>query len=967
MPINNQSLIGKITPTVYIDQVTLESTSTNGLRVILNLVVKDKLNARFKSTWFGNTDLTKFIKIKVIQTTNKGAHNFLSAGDNQEAANLTINNVPLASTIIKDISLAQPEADPEPPFLHQYTEVDVDGNTITNFNYRLVFDLLEGVPGILSYFCFSYIDRVEFENTIGIPLPDNFPSLNGKVSSDIIFQTPLGSSTPELVSLTSAFYDDRNIIWPGPRNQKDGQWMTGFEYNADTSRRLTKRQVPNTKIQDFRTFRQILPKAIDLSMMASASFDYGKKAKILRNDDTDIYKKQSYFSNAWLSQDEKNNVHFIFGANMYELIKYKAKFGKFINNTDPNIVNEIVQECKIKSFKIVRKRIKNTPNINKLGSFENPEERFDDILKSDDVVVITGENKNTILGNSSVGSVKEIDAVASMNNLDSDYCRYFSVSDRQLKIIFHGLYQYGVEMLIEDGTIIFLKKILKQLIKENARLKIYFQEAAQEYNAIAQKYSQKFIDRQTIKYQNKSKPWIGPITIYFKALRALTNDELDPVNRTSILNILKPASGNLEGLMGFMSVYDKMISTVENLLGKSPSLRSSQGMLASSSEVEKPSYILGSAKYPAFLECKTWFTNVSVDANKLNKNGISYLGGTGGTSFRKIPILEFETIKNLERNKYNIPNLVNFSHLSPSYIQIENKVHHTDMLTLGIPDSSVARETYQEIENSILNINLDDSVNNLDITITKETELDPVALIYQEINTKEEGASSGIPRESQRYVDHEIEMLNRLPPVLDFNTVQLGQSLQKAISNNFELPSTNVAQDFDLSSAFEINWSLIQRIEVFTGFEIIDNYKILKKENWETLTDALYRGSDLKGTALLCRIVPYSNQELGIRYNNNLELPTYDKYFLLEKPVFVAGLEGLSGLGEQFSGLGVVANQLSMINYTPAPSAEFVSREEDRERRREGRTTTVTPTADWGGSSAPGTIGGYGGPTSKPR
>ena len=44
MLVNNEELVGKITPTVYIDKVTLETNAQKeSLVVTLNLVVKDKL------------------------------------------------------------------------------------------------------------------------------------------------------------------------------------------------------------------------------------------------------------------------------------------------------------------------------------------------------------------------------------------------------------------------------------------------------------------------------------------------------------------------------------------------------------------------------------------------------------------------------------------------------------------------------------------------------------------------------------------------------------------------------------------------------------------------------------------------------------------------------------------------------------------------------------------------------------
>ena len=412
MLVDNQTLIGQITPTVYIDRIVLETTKasgqyTDGLRVTLNLVVKDKLNAKFKSTWFGNKDLTKFIKIKVIQTTNQNIHNSLSDRTNNSIATFSGGS----DTVVKTMSLMSVDAEIE-GFHNQHTETDIDGNTITNFNYRLSFELENPKPKILSYFCFSYIDPEQFRDIIGVSLPSNFVSLNGKVSSDIVFRTKDEAIGPELVSLASAFYDDRNIVWPGPVHQMDnGRWMTGFEHSSKNSKYLTERKVPNIKIQDFRVFHQIATEPIDLSVLEPIGFKYGKKPKILRNDETDVYKKQNYFSNAWVSQDSSNNVHFIFGANIGKLIRYKARFGKLIDNTKPAIVNEIIKGCKIKSFKIFRRRVKNVPGINCLGSSDYYNERFDDIQKSDDLIVITGEQEQTIFKDTEGGSVKEINSI----------------------------------------------------------------------------------------------------------------------------------------------------------------------------------------------------------------------------------------------------------------------------------------------------------------------------------------------------------------------------------------------------------------------------------------------------------------------------------------------------------------------------------------------------------------------------
>tara|TARA_Y100000310_G_scaffold335724_1_gene418491 strand:- start:1522 stop:4728 length:3207 start_codon:yes stop_codon:yes gene_type:complete len=1032
MLVDNQTLIGQITPTVYIDKITLEGTTTGlaaredldvssetgALRVTLNLVVKDKLNAKFKSTWFRNKDLTKFIKIKVIQTTNKEIHNLLSARNNNNAVRLATNpgsffqNINaqgflsqlenyLEHTEIKSMSLTEPEFGSS-GFLNQHTETDISGNTITNFNYRLSFDLDNPNPAILSYFCFSYIDPDAFQDSFEISLPSNFPSLNGKVSSDIVFETKDPEIGPELVSLASAFYDNRNIIWPGPVHQlpgPDGKWRKGFEpvegESADVtaSKDLFKKLVPNTKIQDFRIFHRIIPEPVDLSMLEPIAFKYGKTPKILRNDDTDVYKKQSYFSNAWLSQDENNNIHFIFGVNKHSLIKYKAKFGKLLDNPNLSIVNEIIQECKIKSFKIIRRRIKNIPNINTLGSFENPEERFEDTLKSDDLIVISGEKNGKIFEDTENGYVREIEPLAPMNDTNSSYCKYFSISDRQLKNIHHGQYQYGVEMFVEDGTVIFLKNKLKNLLEGKRQLEQYFQDAVLEYNSIAQKYSEKFPAIQRQKYINKIPPWNRSLAIYLEALQILTTTVLNSDQELSLLGILNPATGNLEGLRGFILAYDKMISTMQNLLGKSPSLRSSQGMLASSNEAEKPSYVRGTAKYPSFLECQNWFTNISINVDNLNNNGISYFGGISGPSFREMSVEEFQNRRDVEQEKYSISNReVNlsfmgplsegqrsaqiqsynsagkgFSYLSPLYINIGGAKQNTSTITQN-------NSVYQEIENSILNINLGESISNLGVRIAKIYERDPIAIIYQETSTEENGFSINASPTIKRYIDPIVESTEIVAEELSSDIRLLEHTLSRASANNFGIPTSigtsgfavpqipnpeappaavtslildddwregassrrsNYSNDIDVSSTYEINWSLIHKIEVFTGFKVNDKgHKMVKAEKWETLTNELYIDNRFRRRTLLCRMVPYSNQIYGIRYNNNLELPIYNKYFLLEGlPAPVSRYE-MEHLGEVYAPSDIIPRPI-----VTEQEATRRYRDEHKEDWREGASS----------------------------
>jgi len=75
---NNEQMIGAITPTVYIKKITLESPSDNSTRVIVNAVVKDIVENKRKTSWFRQKDFSKIIKIKIIQSVDPITYNLLS-------------------------------------------------------------------------------------------------------------------------------------------------------------------------------------------------------------------------------------------------------------------------------------------------------------------------------------------------------------------------------------------------------------------------------------------------------------------------------------------------------------------------------------------------------------------------------------------------------------------------------------------------------------------------------------------------------------------------------------------------------------------------------------------------------------------------------------------------------------------------------------------------------------------------
>jgi hypothetical protein len=906
---NNEQLIGAITPTVYIKKVTLESPSDNSTRVIINVVVKDVVENKRKTSWFREQEFSKIIKIKIIQSIDPITHNLLSDRNNNNAHILAIDpqkyfskgKGPIVDHYYRNTEhrLASLANSYEGSLQDQDQEVDSDGNIITNFNYKFEFNLDTPQPENLSYFCFSYIDAMEFQEAFGIEIPSNFDKLNGKISSDTVF------SNSELVSTSTAYYDDKNNIWAGPVHQMpDGRFMAGSTH-SENEQYLTERRVPNTKIQDFRIVARLSDAQIDLSILEPVSFDYGKKGKILRNDDSDVYKKQSYFTNAWTSRDENNNSNFLFGFDVKNFIKYNSRFGKLLENALPSTIAEIINLSPIREMKVYRKRIKNTPNVNSLGTYERPEERFDDLLESDKTLLVTGEAAEGIrsIDNDSAYINEERDLNMLLGG-PSSHCRYFSVSDRKLKDFTYGLYQYGVELKLEDGTVAYLQNLLSRLKDCKKLLSSYLSEAPIGYNAVAQKFSSRFVTQQNNKYQTlQNSPWIKPVVEYLNAFYILTGDRSVLDKAQGLSNFISPSGGNLEALEAFVLQYDKLLTSLHDLLGHTSSVRGSQGLLPGSSEAAGSSYSHGSSRIPLFLGLQHWFVNAPIDAESFSTSGISYFPIDNSNSFRSVSTDEFLQRRQFEREKIareeQLMDLASsFSILSPSYIKVGGVV--------GSEDNT------KDLVDRVLSANFPGILKEVGVSISNSKKPTLIPLVLQQTSLNELVYSVNSPPNVARNIDLEVELINEEPADMpmaqqtslnQFQSeflIQMVESNQPKKSTGYPGPPRPAAMaevlddaaagviaptfaDVDLSWIYNIDWALIREIKVLTGYQTSAlGDKMLKGEIWETLTNQLYAEDRFREKTLICKFVPYSSEEIGIKYNNNLELPTYNEYFLLQ-------------------------------------------------------------------------------------
>ena len=89
----------------------------------------------------------------------------------------------------------------------------------------------------------------------------------------------------------------------------------------------------------------------------------------------------------------------------------------------------------------------------------------------------------------------------------------------------------------------------------------------------------------------------------------------------------------------------------------------------------------------------------------------------------------------------------------------------------------------------------------------------------------------------------------------------------------------------DKTAFFVILYTMLKKVEYLAGYETLEEGNKIKNEKWEVL-DNIAIDNLSTGRYLLCRIVDYNPEELGLSKSDILEMPIVDKYFLVRKEFF---------------------------------------------------------------------------------
>lgn len=688
--ISQEALLGQLIPDVYINGITLETSGEEPLvdnphidderenaaklnsqvkqqkplRAIIDVSIKEKLDNNLIGEWFREQGFQKYLKIAVFKTTSKNLIslfsenqymiNLVSEGSNvfgsgnetlsedevqklieatgkdtvQEAGEyLSQNFEPRVLSASLD-SLGGIDAVSSP------TTVDADGNTIKDYIYRVVFEH-PFQPSDFAVFAVSYLDLQAMKDDYDLDFEQGtLENQNGKVVSEIVIKdgSTVSTSSVFLISGTAGEY------WTGPIHQTGpNKFATGSEPSPN-SKRLVRRTVPNSKLQDFRQIDEIRKYQLPIGALVESGFS--KSGIILSNDKIHEEENSLNFTNLWMSRDSKGAARFMFGVDMLALIKQNSRYSSILDYS-PDIGSDVIAMTKVKNIKVMRRRVKKIKTFNSLGSPTVTEQLFDEKEPYVSLVISGGDNGTLTEVSNESAAIRESKLTVSNQ---PDGMRYYTVQDRSMENITDGLYQYGVVIEFEDGVIKYLENTLDKLINMKSVLQEYLVHASKlgmtkkileindphiddtreryvssvssqgHYDPSTNRFTDKFVDFCMDKYSDDEIPWIeGPI-LYCKALGEISETKsIDAYLFALSLAIFSgPDSGTPRGIMEVIALYEKLIDRYQLLVGRSSYISSSSAPagIKSSNLCVKEYY---------------WFKDSIFDSNISKRTGIDYI------------------------------------------------------------------------------------------------------------------------------------------------------------------------------------------------------------------------------------------------------------------------------------------------------------------------------------------------------
>ena len=150
------NMFGESLPNVKIDKIMIENDGPTSIKIGVDLSITYINNTLL--TALGNKDFLQFVKIKVVQSTNRYRTTAINLR-NRESKNILLGNTNERHVVVEELPINGFIGSGTPTDIYSYK--NSKGEDVNKLVFHKKFSLENNNPSHLSYFCFTYIDTRE--------------------------------------------------------------------------------------------------------------------------------------------------------------------------------------------------------------------------------------------------------------------------------------------------------------------------------------------------------------------------------------------------------------------------------------------------------------------------------------------------------------------------------------------------------------------------------------------------------------------------------------------------------------------------------------------------------------------------------------------------------------------------------------------------------------------------------------
>lgn len=336
----------------------------------------------------------------------------------------------------------------------------------------------------LSYFFIPYIDLNDLKNDF----PDmDLQILAGDYDGDIraitagipVYQSVLLNG--ETKSSAKAYQTPEGTYWTGATKTTPN----GEVLSMPNERALTVIKVPNSIVQDLRPRKHAKPNLLEFKkLLTIPSSNYSNRNTA--SEGVKISPKKSYFSELYLSTDINGSARGLFMFSLEKFLRSEAVFSALMTSkvNDISYNRKIISMSSIKTIKIFRKQVEKTLSSTMEEKWA-PEKMKDGSVQ---LMAFGSFNETGALeveyptGGNFTLRQEDVDfdnTTYNMPNGTRGGIRKFAFYDEELREHPTAVFQYEVELEIEDGSVSYIKDIYSNLETSIHDVETIFNDAIQ--------------------------------------------------------------------------------------------------------------------------------------------------------------------------------------------------------------------------------------------------------------------------------------------------------------------------------------------------------------------------------------------------------------------------------------------------------------------------------------------------------